>query len=69
MDPIIDSFYVLADDGRRDKELKDWFTDVNAFVRTVSLIFFPLSLFGNRRRFFSKKDTSWKTSAREKQAS
>jgi len=59
MDPFIDAFYVLTDDAQRDKELKDWFKNVNTFVRTVSLIIFRQgSPFENRRRFFSKRDTS-----------
>ena len=69
MDPIIDAFYVLSDDAGRDKELKDWFTDVNGFVRTVGPFLSSMKPPENRHRSFSKRDTSWKTSVRKEQAS
>ncbi|KAG6807086.1 hypothetical protein H0H93_001986, partial [Arthromyces matolae] len=31
MEPIIDAFYALGDDAHRDKELKDWFEEVNEY--------------------------------------
>jgi hypothetical protein len=37
IDPILDAFNVLIDDANRDPELRDWFKDVNAYIRKVSV--------------------------------
>ncbi|TFK47462.1 hypothetical protein OE88DRAFT_1636556 [Heliocybe sulcata] len=37
MDPIIDAFNQLAEDARRDEELRNWFKSVDGYVRKVLL--------------------------------
>ncbi|GLB36910.1 putative protein of unknown function (DUF4449) [Lyophyllum shimeji] len=37
MDDILDAFGALADDARRDKELRDWFGAVDGYIRKVLL--------------------------------
>ncbi|KAG6885293.1 hypothetical protein C0993_003577 [Termitomyces sp. T159_Od127] len=37
MEPIIDAFNVLRDDAQRDKELRDWFNEVDRYLHQVLL--------------------------------
>lgn len=35
MEPVIDAFNVLRDDAQRDKELRDWFKELNSYLHLV----------------------------------
>ena len=37
IDPILDATNVLIDDANRDPEFRDWFRDVDAYIRKVCL--------------------------------
>jgi len=37
MDIVVDAFNALRDDANRDEELRNWFKDVDAYVRKVLL--------------------------------
>jgi hypothetical protein len=38
MDPILDAMNVLIDDANRDPALRDWFKEVDTYIRKVCLL-------------------------------